>query len=145
MRAILLDNFISSLFYWLWIICNSAIPTSKSNLNTAVLERMDWFWFCFRHNSQIVPHCQNSIFKGCVHVFYSSHHNLKATVGCHTLCLLQNRSNFPLQTGDCSWAGRGREGGTERLRKAAFVLSTRFFFYFYHPSSYNSTSWTTAR
>lgn len=73
-----------------------------------------------------------------------SNQNLKATVGCHTLCLLQNRSNFPLQTGDCSWTGGGG-GERGRLRKGAFILSNRFFFSSYQPPFYNSTSWLTAR
>lgn len=84
------------------------------------------------------------VFTCSVAVTSFSNQNLKATVRCHTLCLLENRSNFPLQTGDCSWAGGGgRERG--RLRKGAFILSTRFFFSFYHPPSYNSTSWMIAR
>lgn len=61
--------------------------------------------------------------------------NLKATVGCHTLCLLQNRSNFPLQTGDCSWAGGRREGGREReTKKGSFCTVYQIFLLFLLPS-----------
>lgn len=51
-----------------------------------------------------------------------SNQNLKATVGCHTLCLLQNRSNFPLQTGDCSWAGGGRVRERDEERQLLYYL-----------------------
>lgn len=89
-------------------------------------------------------HFSKVVFTCSIAVTSFSNYNLKATVRCHTLYLLQNRSNFPLQTGDCSWAGGGG-GERGRLRKGAFLLSTRFFISFCHPPSYNSRIWMTAR